>query len=97
MVASDLYIFCLQDFIFSVIFTVGHLAGGVVTAVFAADWATTTFESITVAMAIASVSLVLDIIQQKHVVTRSFTTCRLFALSLCFCLVSWGCGLSSSW
>ena len=47
---------CLQDFIFSVIFVIGHLAGGVVTAVFAADWGTTDFDRVTAAMAVASVS-----------------------------------------
>lgn len=46
----------LQDFIFSVVFALGHLAGGVVTAVFAADWAETVFERVMVAMAVASVS-----------------------------------------
>ena len=46
----------LQDFIFSVLFAIGHLAGGVVTAVYAADWADTSFDRVTVSMAIASVS-----------------------------------------
>ena len=47
----------LQDFIFSEFFVVGHLAGGVVTGVFAADWADTRFDRVTASMAVASVSL----------------------------------------
>ena len=38
-------------------FAIGHLAGGVVTAVFAADWADTSFDRVTTSMAVASVSL----------------------------------------
>ena len=38
-------------------FAIGHLAGGVVTAVLAADWADTTFDRVTASMAVASVSL----------------------------------------
>ena len=46
----------LQDFIFSVLFAIGHLAGGVVTAVYAADWADTSVDRVTISMAITSVS-----------------------------------------
>ena len=38
------------------LFAIGHLAGGVVTAVYAADWADTSCDRVTVSMAIASVS-----------------------------------------
>ena len=41
-------------------FAVGHLAGGVVTAVYAADWADTTFDRITTSMAVASVRFVMQ-------------------------------------
>ena len=41
-------------------FEVGHLAGGVVTAVYAADWADTTFDRITISMAVASVRFVMQ-------------------------------------
>ena len=41
-------------------FAIGHLAGGVVTAVYAADWADTTFDRITISMAVASVCFVIQ-------------------------------------
>ena len=38
------------------LFAIGHLAGGVATAVYAADWADTSFDRVTISMAISSVS-----------------------------------------
>ena len=42
-------------------FAIGHFAGGVVTAVYAAEWASTNMaNSVVAAMAVSSVSLTLD-------------------------------------